>query len=195
MNSNIQPIDKASIHRLTSGQVITDLATAVKELVDNALDANATTVDLRLCDYGKSLVEVSDNGTGVAPADRVLLARKYHTSKLSKFDDLETLRTLGFRGEALSSLCAVSHVAVVTKVAEEECGVRLEYDEHGELSVETMTALEDAMWGGRVPKGECQSSVQSGGRARTHARKALIEAGGRARSTRRPPLSELADAT
>ncbi len=140
MNSNIQPIDKASIHRLTSGQVITDLATAVKELVDNALDANATTVDLRLCDYGKSLVEVSDNGTGVAPADRVLLARKYHTSKLSKFDDLETLRTLGFRGEALSSLCAVSHVAVVTKVAEEECGVRLEYDEHGELSGETMTA-------------------------------------------------------
>ena len=138
--TNIQPIDKASIHRLTSGQVITDLATAVKELVDNALDANATTLDIRLCDYGKSLVEVSDNGTGIAPADRSLLARKYHTSKLSKFDDLETLKTLGFRGEALSSLCAVSHVAVVTKVVGEECGVKLAYDEHGELSSEMMTA-------------------------------------------------------
>jgi DNA mismatch repair protein PMS2 len=139
-NGTIQPIDKASIHRLTSGQVITDLATAVKELVDNALDTNATTLDIRLCDYGKSLVEVSDNGAGVAPADRPLLARKYHTSKISKFDDLETLRTLGFRGEALSSLCAVSHVAVVTKVADEECGVKLEYDEHGELWRETMAA-------------------------------------------------------
>lgn len=136
----IKPIDKGSIHRLTSGQVIVDLQTAVKELVDNAIDAGASIVDVRLRDYGSSLIEVSDNGTGVAPEDRPLLAKKYFTSKLSSFADLETLSTLGFRGEALSSLCAVSHLSVVTKTASEECGVKLEYDAHGELAGEVMMA-------------------------------------------------------
>lgn len=136
----IKAIDPSSVHRICSGQVIIDLATAVKELIENSLDAGSTTIDIRLKEYGSELIEVSDDGTGVAKEDRKVLMKKYYTSKLSSFDDLERISTFGFRGEALSSLCAVGHVVAVTKVAGEECGVKLEYDAQGDLIRETLTA-------------------------------------------------------
>ena len=139
-STTITPIDPSSVHRICSGQVIVDLATAVKELIENSLDAGATAIDIRLKEYGSEVIEVSDNGGGVSPGDRKLLMKKYHTSKLSTFDDLEQLMTFGFRGEALSSLCAVARVSAVTKVDGEECGVKLEFDSHGELVQETMIA-------------------------------------------------------
>ena len=138
--SAIKAIDPSSVHRICSGQVIIDLSTAVKELIENSLDAGATTIDIRLKEYGSELIEVSDNGTGVAKEDRRVLMKKYYTSKLSTFDDLERISTFGFRGEALSSLCAMSHVTAVTKVQGEECGVTLEFDPHGDLVRETLTA-------------------------------------------------------
>lgn len=97
-------------------------------------------MDVRLSEYGSTLIEVSDNATGIAPGDRPLLAKKYYTSKIDSYSDLESLSTLGFRGEALSSLCAVAHVSVVTKAQGEECGVRLQYDANGELEKEVMEA-------------------------------------------------------
>jgi len=139
-STTIAPIDPSSVHRICSGQVIVDLATAVKELIENSLDAGATAIDIRLKEYGSEVIEVSDNGGGVSPGDRKLLMKKYHTSKLSTFDDLEQLVTFGFRGEALSSLCAVARVSAVTKVDGEECGVKLEFDSQGELVQETMIA-------------------------------------------------------
>ena len=104
----IQAIDKAVVHRICSGQVILDLATAVKELLENSLDAGATSIEVRLKDHGAELIEVADNGRGVAPADHEALTLKYHTSKLATFEDLHDLASFGFRGEALSSLCAVA---------------------------------------------------------------------------------------
>ena len=138
--SAIKAIDPSSVHRICSGQVIIDLSTAVKELIENSLDAGATTIDIRLKEYGSELIEVSDDGTGVAKEDRPVLMKKYYTSKLSSFEDLESVSTFGFRGEALSSLCAMSHVLAVTKVQGEECGVTLEFDQHGDLIRETLTA-------------------------------------------------------
>ena len=79
-------------------------------------------------------MEVADNGSGVAPASYEALTLKYHTSKLSAFDDLAGLATFGFRGEALSSLCAVADVSVVTRTAEQAAGVRLTYDPAGALA-------------------------------------------------------------
>jgi hypothetical protein len=85
----IKAIDKASVSKICSGQVILDLSTAVKELVENALDAGATTVEIRLKEHGISLIEVADNGHGVPPSNYETLALKYHTSKLAAFKDLE----------------------------------------------------------------------------------------------------------
>lgn len=144
----IRPIDQASVHRICSGQVVLDLASAVKELVENALDAGATAVEVRLRESGTELVEVSDNGAGVDEANYESLTARHHTSKarpgrrgvgrvprpvrrlpptppparpippqLRTFDDLAAVTTFGFRGEALSALCALCSLNVVTRTA------------------------------------------------------------------------------
>uniref|UniRef100_A0A671MUI4 Mismatch repair endonuclease PMS2 n=1 Tax=Sinocyclocheilus anshuiensis TaxID=1608454 RepID=A0A671MUI4_9TELE len=105
----IKAIDKQSVHQICSGQVVLSLATAVKELVENSIDAGATNVDVKLKDSGIELVEVSDNGKGVEEQNFEGLTLKHHTSKLRDFSDLIHVETFGFRGEALSSLsCAAS---------------------------------------------------------------------------------------
>jgi len=132
--SAIRPIAQASIHRICSGQVVLDLAGAVKELVENALDAGATNIEVRLKDYGADTIEVADNGSGVAPENHQALTVKYATSKISTFDDLAALGSFGFRGEALSSLCALSQsLTVVTRTEREDAGTRLEYDAAGAI--------------------------------------------------------------
>ncbi|XP_012878853.1 PREDICTED: mismatch repair endonuclease PMS2 [Dipodomys ordii] len=105
----IKPIDGKSVHQICSGQVVLSLSTAVKELVENSVDAGATSIDLRLKDYGVDLIEVSDNGCGVEEGNFEGLALKHHTSKIQEFADLTQVETFGFRGEALSSLCALSN--------------------------------------------------------------------------------------
>uniref|UniRef100_A0A8C2J9N7 Mismatch repair endonuclease PMS2 n=1 Tax=Cyprinus carpio TaxID=7962 RepID=A0A8C2J9N7_CYPCA len=105
----IKAIDKQSVHQICSGQVVLSLATAVKELVENSIDAGASNVDVKLKDSGIELVEVSDNGKGVEEQNFEGLTLKHHTSKLRDFSDLIHVETFGFRGEALSSLsCAAS---------------------------------------------------------------------------------------
>ena len=139
--SAIRPIAQASIHRICSGQVVLDLASAVKELVENALDAGATNVEVRLKDYGADTIEVADNGSGVAPENHQALTVKYATSKIATFDDLAALGSFGFRGEALSSLCALSEsLTVVTRTEVEDAGTRLEYDRHGTITSATTAA-------------------------------------------------------
>ncbi|KAJ1934732.1 ATP-binding mismatch repair protein, partial [Kickxella alabastrina] len=136
-------IDKDTVHRLCSGQVIVDLATAVKELLENGLDAGATLVDIKMKDSGLASISVSDNGQGIKEEDRISLCRKHWTSKISSFEDLEGVDTFGFRGEALSSLCAVSKVTVTTATEETApMGVQLEYDGNGELAETTTVARE-----------------------------------------------------
>ena len=104
---SVQAIDKKSIHQICSGQVVLSIATAMKELVENSMDAAATNIDIRLKDYGAELLEVIDNGSGVEPHNFEALTLKHHTSKLRDFSDLASVETFGFRGEALSSLCAL----------------------------------------------------------------------------------------
>ncbi|KAJ1848434.1 ATP-binding mismatch repair protein, partial [Coemansia sp. RSA 2703] len=139
----MQAIDKDTVHRLCSGQVIVDLTMAVKELVENALDAGATTVDIKLKDSGLTSITVSDNGQGVSEDDRTLLCRKHWTSKIQSFSDLSSVSTFGFRGEALSSLCAMAKVTVITATeATAPMGVQLEYDASGELASTKAVARE-----------------------------------------------------
>ena len=103
----IQAIDRGSVHRICSGQVVLNLATAVKELVENSLDAGSSNIEIKLLDFGKDSIEVTDNGTGIKASDFEALALKHYTSKLKDFSDLSFVDTFGFRGEALSSLSAL----------------------------------------------------------------------------------------
>jgi DNA mismatch repair protein PMS2 len=137
----IKPIDRASVHRICSGQVIVDLRTAVKELVENAIDAGATKVEVSVTDYGLGPVEVSDNGSGIAAANHASVALKHFTSKLSTFSDLESIVSYGFRGEALSSLCALSsELEITTRIAADDLGARLRFDRNGQLAESTPCA-------------------------------------------------------
>lgn len=93
----LHALSKRDVQRICSGQAVVDLATAVKELVENALDAGATLVDVKLRECGLAAVEVSDDGAGVAPANFAALARKHHTSKIRSFEDIESVASFGFR--------------------------------------------------------------------------------------------------
>jgi DNA mismatch repair protein PMS2 len=90
-------LGRRDVQRICSGQSVVDLATAVKELVENALDAGATQVEVKLKEFGRDALEVSDNGAGVAPGDYAALARKHCTSKIARFEDIERLSSFGFR--------------------------------------------------------------------------------------------------
>uniref|UniRef100_A0A673AHH4 Mismatch repair endonuclease PMS2 n=1 Tax=Sphaeramia orbicularis TaxID=375764 RepID=A0A673AHH4_9TELE len=129
----IRAIDKHSVHQICSGQVVLTLATAVKELVENSVDAGATSIDVKLKECGVELVEVSDNGKGVEEANFEGLTLKHHTSKIRDFSDLIHVETFGFRGEALSSLCALSDLSVVTCHESSQVGTKLVFDHKGHL--------------------------------------------------------------
>lgn len=136
----IQPINKETVHRICSGQVVLSVAIAVKELVENAIDANATNIEIRLKEYGSELVEVSDNGTGVRKENFAALTLKHYTSKIRQFSDLEFVSTLGFRGEALSSLCALCDLSIITKHESAEVATKLQYDHSGHIINQTPIA-------------------------------------------------------
>ncbi|RVD89908.1 uncharacterized protein DFL_000895 [Arthrobotrys flagrans] len=117
--AEIKAIEGRSVHQIQSGQVISDgLCSAVKELVENSIDANATSIEIRFKNHGLDLIEVSDNGLGISPENFDKLALKHYTSKLRSYEDLERVTTYGFRGEALSSLCALSNLWVTTATAD-----------------------------------------------------------------------------
>ncbi|XP_064388843.1 mismatch repair endonuclease PMS2-like isoform X2 [Halichondria panicea] len=138
---SVRAIDRGTVHRICSGQVVLSLAVAVKELVENSLDAGATTIEVRLKEHGSELVEVIDNGGGVTDDNFQALALKHHTSKISDFSDLEMgVATFGFRGEALSSLCALSDLSITTCHVTAKVGTKLEYDNHGQIKSKTPCA-------------------------------------------------------
>ncbi|NWU63252.1 PMS2 endonuclease, partial [Pterocles burchelli] len=130
----IRPIDRQSVHRICSGQVVLSLGTAVKELLENSLDAGATNIDIKLKDHGAELIEVSDNGDGVEEENFEGLTLKHYTSKIQDFSDLVHVETFGFRGEALSSLCALSDVTIFTCHKSAKVGTRLVFDHNGKIT-------------------------------------------------------------
>ncbi|KAK9895469.1 DNA mismatch repair protein MutL [Cystobasidium minutum MCA 4210] len=132
--ASIKAIDAASVHQITSGQVIVDLQTAVKELVENSLDAGATNIDIKFKNYGSQSFEVIDNGSGVQPKDYAHIALKGYTSKLENYDGLTSVTSFGFRGEALSSLCQLADVVITTATENEApIGTVLTFDKRGQL--------------------------------------------------------------
>ncbi|XP_041662293.1 PMS1 protein homolog 1 [Cheilinus undulatus] len=109
-----------TVRLLSSSQVITSVLNVVKELIENSLDAGATSIDIKLENYGLDRIEVRDNGQGIKAADTPVMAVRHFTSKICSHEDLEQLETYGFRGEALCSICAVAEVSVITKTEEDD---------------------------------------------------------------------------
>lgn len=134
MSNEIKAIDRASVHRICSGQVVLNLAMAVKELVENSIDAGARNISVRLKEYGSKLVEVVDDGDGVEESNFEGLTLKYHTSKLRDFSDLQDVATFGFRGEALSSVCALCNLSISTCHKDAAQGTQLKFDHHGVIT-------------------------------------------------------------
>lgn len=93
-------------------------------MIENSLDAGSTSIKLTLKEGGLKSIQIADNGHGINRADLPLLCTRYATSKLAKFEDLQSLATYGFRGEALASISYVSHVEVISKTRDEGCGYR-----------------------------------------------------------------------
>lgn len=109
-------------NQIAAGEVIQRPASVLKELMENAVDAGATNIQVLIKDAGKSLIQVIDNGKGMGPEDALMCFQRHATSKIKKADDLFQLNSLGFRGEALASIASIAHVELKTKTCDSELG-------------------------------------------------------------------------
>jgi DNA mismatch repair protein MutL len=125
--SRIRILPEAVANRIAAGEVVERPASVVKELLENALDAGATAVRIEVEAGGKRMIRVTDDGCGMAHDDALLAFERHATSKLRTSDDLLSISTLGFRGEALPSMASVSRLLLETRAAEEENGTRVEF--------------------------------------------------------------------
>ncbi|MDE6428067.1 MAG: DNA mismatch repair endonuclease MutL, partial [Muribaculaceae bacterium] len=125
MSDVIKLLPDSVANQIAAGEVIQRPASVVKELVENAVDAGATEISVIIKDAGRTLIQVVDNGCGMSATDARLAFERHSTSKIRKADDLFELHTMGFRGEALASICAVSQVDLRTMRRDDNCGTRL----------------------------------------------------------------------
>ncbi len=136
----IQVLDKTTIDKIAAGEVVERPASVVKELLENAIDAGAGAVTVEIRDGGKSMIRITDNGGGI-PGDQIRLAFTRHaTSKIRNIGDLVQIESLGFRGEALSSIAAVAQVEMITKTPDSLAGTRYCVDGGSEVSFEEIGA-------------------------------------------------------
>jgi DNA mismatch repair protein MutL len=121
----IQLLPDSIANQIAAGEVVQRPASAVKELIENSIDAEATHVKLIVKDSGKTLLQIIDDGKGMSETDARMSLERHATSKIRKAEDLFTLHTMGFRGEALASIAAVSQLELKTRPKDEELGTLL----------------------------------------------------------------------
>ena len=132
----IRILEDRVVNRIAAGEVVARPASALKELVENSLDAGARDLRISLRAGGRSLIQVVDDGCGMAPDDATMCLERHATSKIRAFEDLEEVRTLGYRGEALPSIAAVSSFELVTRPHGAEAAVRVDVEGGRILGVE-----------------------------------------------------------
>ena len=138
--SRIQVLDQKTIDQIAAGEVIERPASVVKELVENSIDAGATAVTVEIRDGGTSLIRVTDNGSGIEQDQVAVAFLRHSTSKIRAVEDLFHVASLGFRGEALSSIASIAMVELITKTADADVGVRYVIEGGTERKLEEMAA-------------------------------------------------------
>ncbi|ODQ67253.1 DNA mismatch repair protein MutL [Nadsonia fulvescens var. elongata DSM 6958] len=135
-NKRIKALDVSVVNRIAAGEIIIAPANALKEMLENSIDAGATSIDILTKDGGLKLMQITDNGSGINRDDMAILCKRFTTSKLSTFEDLSSIATYGFRGEALASISHISHLTVTTKTKDSACAWKASYS-NGELLADT----------------------------------------------------------
>ena len=125
---NIVLLDDNTINQIAAGEVIERPASVVKELMENAIDAGATSIKVEIKNGGISYIRITDNGKGIAPDDMEMAFERHATSKIRKAQDLETVKSMGFRGEALASIAAISKIELSSKTQDSDIGYKIQIE-------------------------------------------------------------------
>ncbi|WP_425449684.1 DNA mismatch repair endonuclease MutL [Dethiothermospora halolimnae] len=132
--SNIKLLDDKTINKIAAGEVVERPSSVVKELIENSIDANSSSIIIEIKSGGKKYIRITDNGDGIENDDIDLAFIRHSTSKINSIEDLEKVNSLGFRGEALASIAAVSQVELITKTASSMSGIQVEVSGGGKAS-------------------------------------------------------------
>ena len=139
----IQLLDQNTINKIAAGEVIERPSSVVKELVENAIDAGAMAITVEIKEGGISFIRVTDNGSGINKNEIDIAFKRHATSKIKSIEDLITVSSLGFRGEALASISAVSQVELITKTKDSITGTRYISEGGQKMSIEDIGAPDE----------------------------------------------------